>query len=161
LHKGHTAADIDTALAILDAAGLALQPTLVAFTPWTTLEGYIAQVNYLFARGLLDHVPPVQLAIRLLLPPQSPLLQTTEAWLGEFDAEALGYRWTHPDPRLDALWAQVQARVEYAEETDEAPLTTHLAIRALAYAQAGQRPPTLPAARLRPTPPRLTEDWFC
>jgi radical SAM superfamily enzyme YgiQ (UPF0313 family) len=39
LEKGHTAADVETALALVSAAGLVLRPTFVAFTPWTTLEG--------------------------------------------------------------------------------------------------------------------------
>src|SRR5205814_2195218 len=34
LDKGHTRADIDTALAVTRAAGLSLRPTWVAFTPW-------------------------------------------------------------------------------------------------------------------------------
>ncbi|HQF71478.1 MAG TPA: CUAEP/CCAEP-tail radical SAM protein, partial [Promineifilum sp.] len=38
LHKGHTAADLDDALGVLAGAGLAVQPTWLPFTPWTTLD---------------------------------------------------------------------------------------------------------------------------
>ena len=38
--KRHTRADFVRAVALLREAGLALNPTFVAFTPWTTLQGY-------------------------------------------------------------------------------------------------------------------------
>jgi radical SAM superfamily enzyme YgiQ (UPF0313 family) len=164
LHKGHTAADVDEALAILDAAGIALHPTLVAFTPWTTLEDYIGQIEFFRARGLASHVPPIQLSIRLLVPPSSALLEDpgTAEWLGPLDAEAFTYRWTHPDPRMDRLQAQVGALVEQADTAGEGLLATWERIRSLAYASAGRGPAVHePAPPLRPTPPRLTESWFC
>lgn len=162
LRKGHTAADIDTALRILDQAGLALHPTLVAFTPWTTLADYLAQLEFIRERGLIHHVPPVQLAIRLLLPPGSPLVQAPDAaeWLGELDAEAFSYRWSHPDPRMDALYLRVAARVAEAQACNEPLAVTFEAVRRLAYAAAGRTPPGRAAPSPRP-PPRLTEDWFC
>jgi radical SAM superfamily enzyme YgiQ (UPF0313 family) len=163
LHKGHTAADIDTALAILDSAGMALQPTLVAFTPWTTLDDYVAQIEFIRARGLLRYIPPVQLSIRLLLPPGSPLVQAPDAaeWLGDLDAENFTYRWTHPDRRMDELYAEVAARVAAAEANGEAAEITFEAIRAMAYRRARRPLPLTGAAPLRPAPPRLTENWFC
>jgi radical SAM superfamily enzyme YgiQ (UPF0313 family) len=164
LAKGHTAADVDRALEILDAAGIAMQPTLVAFTPWTTLDDYLAQIEFIHARGLEAGVAPVQLSIRLLIPPRSRLLDLpdTGEWLGPLDPAAFSYRWTHPDPRLDRLWAQVADRVAQGEAAGEPPAATHAAIRALAYAAAGRAAPARPAApRVRPAPPRLTENWFC
>lgn len=164
LQKGHTAADVDEALAILDAAGIALQPTLVAFTPWTTLEDYIGQIEFFRERGLLRHVPPIQLAIRLLVPPSSALLEEpdTAEWLGPLEPDAFTYRWTHPDPRMDRLFADVSALVEQAEAAGEDSLVTWERIRVLAYAAAGRAPAeNLTPPALRPEPPRLTENWFC
>lgn len=164
LNKGHTAADIDAALDILDAAGLALQPTLVAFTPWTTLDDYLAQLEFIRARVLQRHIPPVQLSIRLLLPPGSPLLRAPDAaeWLGDLDAENLTYRWRHPDPRMEALYRHVAARVAEAEARGEPEEAVFESIRALAYAAAGRTAPDDDApTRIRPAPPRLTENWFC
>jgi radical SAM superfamily enzyme YgiQ (UPF0313 family) len=174
LDKGHTAADIDEALDILDAAGIALRPTLVAFTPWTSLEHYIALLDFIRARGLQSHVPPIQLGVRLLVPPGSPLLGAPDAaeWLGELDPAAFGYRWAHPDPRMDALHAQVIERLALADERGEAAAATYEAVRALAEAaaglgeaqaeprEAGQKPSAI-RSWPRPEPPRLTEDWFC
>ncbi len=163
LNKGHTVADIDAALEILDRAGIAMQPTLVAFTPWTTLDDYLAQIEFIHERALIHHIPPVQLSIRLLVPPGSALLSAPDAseWPGELDAEAFTYRWTHPDARMDRLYEQVAARVREAEGCGEPPQQTFEAVRALAYQSAGQLPPPGRPARLRPAPPRLTEDWFC
>lgn len=163
LTKGHTAADIDTALAILDAADIALLPTLVSFTPWTTLDDYLSQLEFVRSRGLEAHIAPVQLGIRLLLPPRSPLLSAPDAgeWLGVLDPAAFTYRWQHPDPRLDTLQTQVAARVAEGESSGEAPATTHAAVRALAYAIAGRPEPVVERAAVRRPPPRLTENWFC
>lgn len=163
LHKGHTAAQIDIALGVLDSAGIELQPTLVAFTPWTTLDDYLAQIEFIHSRRLIQHVPPIQLSIRLLIPPHSAVLNSPDAsvWLGVLDPAAFSYRWTHPDPRMDALHAQISAVVERADELGEAAEVTHAAIRALAYAAAHRSAPPLPHRPARPAPPRLTENWFC
>lgn len=175
LQKGHTAKDIDAALSILDAAGIALQPTLVAFTPWTTLEDYLAQLVWIEAHGLERHIPPIQLTIRLLLPPHSPLLpngqgskdagvqgrDTTTSWLRDFDPTAFTWRWQHPDPRMELLCEQVTARVAQAEAEGEDPHATYAALRAIAYSVAGWRVPVAAAMPLRPAPPHLTEHWFC
>ena len=163
LQKGHTAADIDRALSILDNAGIALHPTLVAFTPWTTLDDYLAQLNFIRERGLSRHLPPIQLAIRLLVPPGSALLSTPDTgdWLGELDAEAFIHRWIHPDSRMDRLYEQVSDRVTEAESTGEPPKETFAAIWAMAHRVVGRAVPAWEPAFIRPAPPRLTEHWFC
>lgn len=161
LDKGHTAADLDEALAILDAAGLAVQPTWVPFTPWTTRDDYLALLAWIRGRDLVAHVPAVQLSIRLLVPPHSALLAHPDAagWCGPLDAANFTYQWTHPDPGMDALQ---QAVARYTAQADDDPLTAFQAIEALAYAQAGRPAPPWPSpAGLKPPPPRLTEDWFC
>src|SRR2546426_1084547 len=85
LAKGHTRADLVAALAATRAAGIALRPTWVAFTPWTTLDGYREWLDFLAAERLVDHVDPVQYGIRLLVPPGSLLLDLPEmrAHVGE------------------------------------------------------------------------------
>ena len=69
LHKGHTAADIITALSILRESGLALRPSFVAFTPWTSLDEYLHMLDMIETHDLIDATDPVQLSIRLLIPP--------------------------------------------------------------------------------------------
>ncbi len=164
LAKGHTRADIVEALGVTRAAGIALRPTWVAFTPWTTLAGYREWLDFLAAKGLVDHVDPVQYGIRLLVPPGSLLLDLPDMTphLGGPVPGGLHYRWTHPDPRVDRLAGEVAAMVAAVAEHDEDPGLTFDRVRASAAAAAGTPAPTpvdLAAGRARP--PRLTEPWFC
>lgn len=161
LQKGHTAADLDQALHILASVNLPVRPTLVAFTPWTTLNDYIHQLTWIRERGLIPHIPAIQLAIRLLVPPGSALLSThnSQSWLGELDATNFTYRWQHPDPRMDELHEAVLA---LAEDGHDDPFALFAAIERLAYNLAGRPvldwlPPPLPTV----APPRLSENWYC
>ena len=90
-------------------AGLTLAPTFVAFTPWTTIEGYGALLETLRELDLIEHVPSIQLAIRLLIPDGSRLLELDDirALVGPFDAASLVHPWRHPDPRVDALQEEI------------------------------------------------------
>ncbi|HET7379455.1 MAG TPA: CUAEP/CCAEP-tail radical SAM protein, partial [Gaiellales bacterium] len=56
LDKGHTRADIVDALAATRAAGIALRPTWVAFTPWTTLPAYREWLDFVAAADLVDAI---------------------------------------------------------------------------------------------------------
>lgn len=164
LDKGHTRADIMAALGVVRAAGMALRPTWVAFTPWTTLPGYREWLDVLAAEGLVDHVDPVQYGIRLLIPPGSLLLGLPEvrAQVAALAPGTFHHRWTHADERMERLADDVGATVAAAAEHDEDPALTFDRVRALAAAAAGAPAPApvgLPAGRSRP--PRLTEPWFC
>ena len=101
LDKGHRQQDAVLALQIVRAAGISLRPTFVPFTPWTTREGYLQLCRFIDECDLEDEVDPIQLALRLLIPPGSLLLDREELrpFLGELDEAALTYRWRHPDPR--------------------------------------------------------------
>jgi radical SAM superfamily enzyme YgiQ (UPF0313 family) len=160
LGKGHTAADLDDALAVLAGAGLPVQPTWLPFTPWTTLDDYVALLAWIRRRDLIAHVPAVQLSIRLLVPPGSALLDGPDAaaWLGPLDAANFTYQWRNPDPCVDELQRRVAAVAEAGGDADVA----FAAIERLAYGLAGRRPPDAPPhTHTNPAPPRLTEDWFC
>src|SRR6185312_17095628 len=93
---------------------LTLAPTFVAFTPWTSLEGYLELLNTVAELGLEENVPPVQWMLRLLVTTGSPLVDLPEMrpHLRGFDAAALCYRWVHPDPRVDALQQFIDRRVQ-------------------------------------------------
>ena len=127
------------ALEIVRAAGLSLRPTFVAFTPWTTLDDYLTLCRFIRAHALEEEVDPVQLSLRLLVPPGSALLSAPDIgpFLGPLDAEALSYRWTHPDPRMDRLEAEVAALVEAAAQDGEPPAATFRRIHRLAATAAG------------------------
>jgi hypothetical protein len=164
LDKGHTGADVVTALETTRAAGITLRPTWVAFTPWTTLDAYRAWLDFIAGADLIDAVDPVQYGLRLLVPPGSLLLahQAMRPHLGSLVADAFYYEWRHPDPRMDALQRAVSQLVARAADQREDAVRTFHAVRALADEAAGIAPrptPTGIAARRRA--PRLTEAWFC
>ncbi len=74
-----------------------LVPTLVPFTPWIMLRATATPAGQPDTAGLkVEHVPPVQLTIRLLIPAGSRLLEvlaTHNAAIGPFEQEALSYPW--------------------------------------------------------------------
>jgi len=164
LKKGHTASDVEQALGVMAAAGIPVRPSLVAFTPWTTLDDYLTLLHFVQAHDLIDSIDPVQYAIRLLIPPESAVLGDPDAsrWLGEMDAAAFSYRWAHPDPRMDALHAEVSAIVQRGEAEERDAWDTFGTITAAAHRAAGIEPAAVarPSAVRRP-PPRLTESGFC
>ncbi len=162
LEKGHTRADALLAFELCAAARLPLRPSLVPFTPWASLEDYLDLLEVLEARGLLGQLDPVQLSIRLLVPPGSLLEGEPGVAWGGLDEAALTWRWSHLDPRMDALQARVAAEVEAGEAKGEAPLATIVRVKTLALAAAG-----LPHGHVRTLAPdqrrapRLTHAWFC
>ncbi len=171
LRKGHTRADVLTALEILNASGITLRPSLVPFTPWTTLDDYLEMFDIVESAELVDAMDPVQFTIRLLIPPGSALLTDAPTtpppilqFLGPLDQANFQYRWAHPDTRMDALHQAVTAAVEATAGTDEDPHVTFDRLRELAYAVADRQPPgpvSRTRALVRRRLPRLTESWFC
>lgn len=162
LDKHHTRADFERAVARTRVAGIALAPTFVPFTPWTTLAGYFELLASLVALRLVASVPPIQLAIRLLVPEGSYLLrlpaftQHAEA----FDPVILGYHWRNPDARVDALQAEVQAWVAQAEVQGLQRREVFMRIWELAHRASGRTAPALPRDLGAPIP-RLSEPWYC
>jgi radical SAM superfamily enzyme YgiQ (UPF0313 family) len=162
LEKGHTRADVAQALEIVRAAGIALRPTWVAFTPWTTRDDYRDVLTFIEEHGLIDHVDPVQYTIRLLVPPGSYLLDrpALKPHLGALDQASFSYRWAHPDASMDQLQREVSALVEKDTQGGIDPAWTFYRVKALAD---GRDPatvcPLLPPNRQRA--PRLSEPWFC
>jgi radical SAM superfamily enzyme YgiQ (UPF0313 family) len=159
LDKGHTAADIRAALSLVREAGITLRPTWVAFTPWTTLADYQAMLEFVETEDLVDHVDPVQFSVRLLVPPGSLLLdhEALRPHLGALVPDGFHYRWAHPDPRMDALHAEVTALVAEAAARNEDAGMTFGRIQDLAFA----RPRARIGTTRRHAAPRLTEAWFC
>ena len=162
LDKNHTSRDFDRAVALTREAGIALAPTFVAFTPWTTLEGYIALLERLVELHLVESVPPVQLTIRLLVPEGSYLLNLPgfREKLMAFDPGLLGYPWVHPDPRVDRLQQNLQTRVARGEEEGLARGEVFCAVWRLAHEAAGRLAPSLAADPGSPIP-HLSEAWYC
>jgi len=162
LAKNHTNDDFGRAVGLLRAAGIALAPTFVPFSPWTTLEGYLALLARLVELELVEAVPPVQLAIRLLIPQGSELLRLPgfRTQVGYFDPQLLGYPWVHADSRVDGLQRGIMAWVAEAEGKNLPRVEIFAHIWEMAHAATGRRAPSLPV-NLGSEIPRLSEPWYC
>ena len=127
------------------------------FTPWTSLEDYLDLLRWIRRRGLIAHVPPVQLSIRMLIPPASALLEDNAGapWLGELDAPNFTYRWTHRHRKMDELQRQVTCVAEQA--ADEDPYAAFAAVERAAILLAGLQRWRQRSRQLAPWPPRLSE----
>jgi len=165
LEKGHTRRDFYDVVALCRAIGLTLAPTFVAFHPWITLETYCELLDAIEELDLVAHVAPIQLALRLLIPRGSRLLELDEirALVGPFDPATLTYRWEHPDPRVDALQQQIVDLVGIRMTRSRPEVFDE--VSALAHAGRGRisnsvQIETRPR-RNRATIPFLNEPWYC
>ena len=166
LEKGHTRADFVRVARIFRDAGLVLSPTFVPFHPWMALEGYADLLAEIARLDLVEHVSPVQLSIRLLVPAGSRLLELPEARtaIGEFDEGALSYRWVHPDPRVDKLQRELEAEIARAVAAKQNRRAIFRRVWEMAHETMGMpagRLPDVPPGRPRVTIPNLTEPWYC
>lgn len=163
--KGHTRADFLAVVARFRELGLTLLPTFVPFTPWTTLEGYVDLLDVLAAHRLTENVAPIQLAIRLLIPAGSRLLELPEvrAMVGRFDSEALVFPWRHEDSRVDALAREISQLVQRGDglKLSRTEIFAHIcrAARA-AMGNRGASGDIRPVAAGVPVP-YLDEPWYC
>jgi radical SAM superfamily enzyme YgiQ (UPF0313 family) len=165
LDKGHTRADFEGAVSLCRAAGLAIVPTFVAFTPWTTVQGYARLLDAIAALDLAGHVAPIQLAIRLLIPNGSRLLEleAISRLVRPFDPRTLTWPWSHPDPAVDGLQAEVEALV--AGSARACREATFERVRAIVATRRGDG--ALPVGfapgvvRPRTDVPWLDEPWYC
>ena len=179
LEKGHTRRDFVEAVRLCRDAGVTIVPTFVAFHPWLTLEGYCDLLDILEALDLIDHVAPIQLAIRLLIPEGSRLweLEEVRGLVGAFDPGTLTYRWTHADRRVEDLHRDVAAlvgtrltgdrRAVFSEISDLAHERNSLKPGALGVGPPRREESRVPRsvnakpARDRTTVPYLNEPWYC
>jgi radical SAM superfamily enzyme YgiQ (UPF0313 family) len=166
LEKGHTREDFVEVVGLCREAGVALAPTFVTFTPWISVEGYQELLWLIADLGLIEHVAPVQLAIRLLIPAGSKLLELPEVreLVGDFDPAALVYPWKAPDPRMDGLHGEVFALVKEAEAggLQRREIFARVWERAERAAAGPVRPlPEGMPGRPRATIPYLSEPWYC
>jgi len=166
LDKGHTRADFERVIAAFRDTGLVLQPTFVAFTPWTTLQRYAELLEFLSEAALIENVAPIQLAIRLLVPAGSRLLELEEIrrTVGPYDESAMVYPWKHADARVDRLCADVQGIVHRGEKIGLPRTRIFSRIQEAARKAAGLATVAaraMPLLAARATVPYLNEPWYC
>jgi radical SAM superfamily enzyme YgiQ (UPF0313 family) len=167
LEKGHRRQDVEAVLSDFQSAGLALRPTLLPFTPWSSLDDFQDLLDFVEDRDLVGSVDPVQFSVRLLVPPGSRLLDdpALARRLGDLVPASFSHSWVHEDERMERLHRLVSAQVEHSAHLGENPEQTFVRIREIhSRVRGGSRdeartapPPILPKRRT----PRLTESWFC
>jgi hypothetical protein len=167
LGKRHTREDFERVLTLFRETGLALNPTFVAFNPWSSLEGYQGFLGAILSLDLIENVSPIQYAVRLLIPAGSKLLELAEVrqLVESFDEAALCYPWSHPDPRMDRLYEDVLAVVKRAKKKARSEIFGEVWRIAHDSCENGARErfkalrsSDVPA---RATIPYLSEPWFC
>ena len=165
LDKGHTRADFIHIAETFRELGLALQPTFIPFSPWTTFESYLDLLRTLAEFGLSEAVAPVQLGIRLLIPAGSRLLELPDIRriIQPFAEQALVYPWKHADPRIDELCDEVQQIVASSEKLKRSRASTFEKIWRAANdaAHVDAAPRVLPVLASRAAVPYLNEPWYC
>jgi len=165
--KGHTAKDLTFVLEATRRIELAINPTFVTFTPWTTIDGFIEFLETIVRLDLVQNISPAQYAIRLLLPAGSKLLELPEMaeLVGPFEATLLCHPWTHSDPAVDELFSRVTKIVASDQVMDASRPGTFTQVWEAAH-EARNGSATTPVPRdLGVLPlaaiPYLTEPWYC
>jgi radical SAM superfamily enzyme YgiQ (UPF0313 family) len=163
LEKGHTRADFERVVTLFRDAPLPLAATFVPFTPWTTVHTYLDLLQAIDALDLVENVAPIQLAVRLLIPQGSRMLELPEvrAVAARFDSRSLTYPWTHPDPAVDRLHAAVTTIV--AARLTASRREAFAAVWEAAHREAGVATAMRQDASLLPRAaiPYLNEPWYC
>ena len=158
LEKNHTRRDFFEAVELTRKANLTLQPTFIAFTPWTTIEAYRDLLRVLADLDIVENVASVQLALRLLVTTDSRLLELDDvrSLVGPFDPKLLVYPWNHPNPEVDALAARI-FRLVHARQREGRT-------RAQIFGEICEAVEIIPENfRLLPRAaiPYLDEPWYC
>jgi len=156
LDKGHTRQHFIEVVNEFRKFGLTLAPTFIPFTPWTTRAGYSDLLRTILELDLIENVSPIQLALRLLIPAGSRLLELGP--VGDFDQSALVHRWKHTDPDMDTL-AETVLHLVNAEQRGRAPRRE---VFRKIWETANQAPiyedfDLMPRATI----PYMDEPWYC
>lgn len=159
LDKGHTKADFFEVVRLFRETGMNLSPTFIPFTPWATWESYRDLLRVLAELDLVNQVAPVQLALRLLIPAGSRLLELEDIHrvTDAFQPDALAHRWRHPDPGLDHLAERLLKLVDSEQRRGASRAECFAAI--WAEAAGGEPAPALAPGQRRA--PQLSEPWYC
>ena len=163
LDKGHTRADFERAVDICRDAGVVLAPTFVPFTPWTSAAGFCDLLQTIDRLGLVDHVAPIQLAIRLLIPEGSRLLDLDDirTMAGPYSPDSLVYPWRHADPAVDALQQRIERLVGTKIGASRREAFDQIWDEAHRAADISPPPRHETGALPRAAIPYLNEPWYC
>ena len=136
--------------------GLTLAPTFIAFLPWTTRESYGEFLRVIRELDLVPNVSPVQLALRLLIPAGSRMLELDEikALVTGFDSRALTHQWRYGEERMNTFAGRIFALVGEAHKAGSSRVDTFNAV----WKETFHEELDLVA---RAAIPYLDEPWYC
>jgi hypothetical protein len=166
--KNHTRDDFIKVVSMFREIGLILNPTFVTFTPWTSVNGYRDLLTLIDQLDLVNNVSPIQYAIRLLIPVGSKLLELplVQELVGKFDEASLCYLWSHPDPEVDRLHADVLNIVKKSQSGNGARQAIFKKVWGLVHEPHGAPESSLQFSASSHGPPGapipcLSEPWYC
>ncbi len=165
LDKGHTQEDFKQVAQITQDIGIPISPTFVPFTPWTTKQGFLCLLDTIAELGLIENVAPIQLAIRLLIPNKSFLLELPQIQphLLGYNQEALSYQWSNMDKSVENLCIEVQKIVELGTVNNLPRVELFKTIYTATRKACGLDNSPLPYKILSNSAaiPSMSEPWFC
>ena len=163
LDKGHTAAEFEQVVSLMKQHEIALAPTFIPFTPWTTISNYIDLLNKIAELKLIMSVNPVQLSLRLLIPSGSRILELPkqETCITDFNPASLGYTWVHRDAEVDVLQESIRNWTEQAESEGLSRLEIFNGIRRIALSAAGSDEKDVTEEQCGEPVPVHSESWYC
>lgn len=106
LRKGYRVKDLATLSERVHTTSLRINPTLIMFNPWVDVDDIEWGERFLSDTGLSEIIDPIQYETRLMITKRSPLLETDALRDIELIEREFHYDWTHPDPAVDALYAE-------------------------------------------------------
>lgn len=160
LDKGHNAAEMSRAVSILRSAGVHIRPTWLPFFPWTTPREIAEIARFVDEHGLWAATDPVQLAIKLLIPQGSLLLEhpAVAPHLIGYDPVTLTWTWPFENAATARLHGDLDSIAadgsDCGAEAEETLTLMRARIEEISGVVLGPLPWSPPA-------PRLTESWFC
>jgi hypothetical protein len=163
LDKGHTAAEFEQVVRLMSEHNIALAPTFIPFSPWTTVNNYIELLDKIAELKLIMCVNPVQLSLRLLIPSGSRILELPEeeTCITNFNPASLGYTWIHRDPEVDVLQENIRHWTEKAETDGLSRLEIFNGIRRIALKAAGREESDVAVEQCGDIVPVHSESWYC
>ncbi len=161
LDKGHTVADMAEAVKIIHQSGIHLRPTWLPFVPWTTPRDIADIFAFLDNNNLAPSIDPVQLAIKVLIPEGSLLVEQPDfaPYLERFDPEALTWLWEFDSPEAERLHKELDLIAAEASDCQEDSRLTLNRMRQTVESVSGVALGSQPDFDFKV--PRLSESWFC
>ncbi len=158
LDKGHSKADMVEALKIVRDNGFEIRPSLLPFTPWTTISSMIELLDFVADNDLIGSIDPVMYSIRLLVPSSSLTYKRFPELFREGPDSGLNLEWSALTPALDELQLEIANIAENSGTTESHALFPKIYA---AVASTANQPSRSNFDSSDRRVPRLTESWYC